>query len=118
MRILIIEDNEDVADIVSTQLAAAGYEITKINNGQEGIKMIKTDCFEITMLDLAMPEFSGLDVIDSLEKTGDINRTKIMIMTASEISDVELTKLTNRGVIGWIRKPIDFQTLLATLKNL
>lgn len=117
-KILIIDDNEDVTELMSVQLTNVGYDTTVVNDGQMGLEMIKSDAFNIIILDLAMPGFSGLDVIDSLEKTGHAKLYKIIVSTASEISTVELTNLMKKGVSRWIRKPINFDMLFGILRNL
>ena len=118
MKILVIDDTEDILDLISVHLTSAGHEVSTANNGQKGIEMIKKDAFDVVLLDIAMPEFSGLDVIDELEKSGNINTTKVMIITASEMSSTDLTNLMQRGVKAWMRKPIDFDILISRLKSL
>lgn len=118
MKILIIDDTEEILELISAHLISAGHEVSTANRGQKGIEMIKTNTFDVVLLDIAMPEFSGLDVIDVLEKSGQINTTKIMIITASEISSTKLTDLMNRGIVAWMRKPINFDILLSRLESL
>ncbi|AFS80498.1 response regulator receiver modulated diguanylate cyclase [Candidatus Nitrosopumilus koreensis AR1] len=118
MKILVIDDTEDILDLISVHLTAAGHEVITANNGHKGIEMIKTGTFDVVLLDIAMPEFSGLNVIDALEKEGLINTTKVLIITASEMSSTKLTNLMQRGVKAWMRKPINFDILLDRLKNI
>jgi two-component system OmpR family response regulator len=118
MKILVIDDTEEILELISAHLTAAGHETSTTNDGHKGIEMIKANTFDVVLLDVAMPEFSGLDVLDSLEKTGHILLTKIIIITASEIPSEDLTNLMKRGVAAWIRKPINFDILLGRLKTL
>lgn len=118
MKILVIDDTEDILEVMSDCLTAAGHETSTTNDGHKGIEMIKANTFDAVLLDVTMPEFSGLDVLDSLEKTGHIKLTKIIIMTASEIPSVDLTNLMKRGVAAWVRKPIKLDILLNRLKTL
>jgi len=68
MKILGIDDNEDLLEVCETFLNSVGHEYTGINNGREGLQAIKDKKFDVVLLDLSMPEFSGMDVIDALVK--------------------------------------------------
>ena len=118
MKILIVDDSKAVADVVSIRLNEEGYETSIRSNGTEGIEAIKSEEFDAVLLDLFMPGLSGLEVIEELRKSGHINLTRVIVMTASEISSPELTNLMKKGVAAWIRKPINFETLFGTLRNL
>jgi two-component system, OmpR family, response regulator len=58
-----------------------------VNDGQEGLERIRNDKFDLILLDVAMPEFSGKDVIESLKKDELIESTNIVIFTASPSGD-------------------------------
>ena len=88
------------------------------NGGKDGLTMIENGDFGAVMLDLQMPEFSGIDVINSLEKSGKIKLNKIIVMTASSIESVELNELKKQGVFVWMRKPIDDNELGSILRSI
>ena len=68
MNILAIDDNEDILSLLETVLTSKGHDFTQALNGKDGVKLIEEQNFDAILLDLAMPEFSGLDVIESLKK--------------------------------------------------
>jgi len=76
MKILGIDDNEDLLELCETYLNSVGHEFTGINNGREGLQAIKDKKFDVVLLDLSMPEFSGADVIDALVKEDITKKTK------------------------------------------
>ncbi len=112
MKILGIDDNEDLLSLCEITLSSEGHEYTGIDNGKDGLQAIKDEKFDIVLLDLSMPEFSGLDVIDALVKEGLMNKQKIVIFTASSTSDIESKPFLEKGVHSVIRKPLDVDTLL------
>ncbi len=112
MKILGIDDNEDLLNLCEIALSSEGHEYTGIDNGREGLQAIKDEKFDIVLLDLSMPDFSGLDVIDALVKEGLMNKQKIVIFTASSTSDIESKPFLEKGVHSVIRKPLDVDTLL------
>lgn len=118
MKILVIDDNKDITDLLVKVLTIVGHTVKASNNGIEGLESIQNDKFDIVFLDIAMPDFSGLDVIDNLVKNGKINSTKIVLFTASSITDDEVNKLINIGVHSCLRKPVRIDTLLAKINEI
>jgi len=118
MKILIVDDIQSIRDVLSKMLKLEGHETVTAEGGQKGLEMIESDIFDAVFLDLQMPGFSGLQVIDSLEKSGNIRLNKIIVMTASAISSTELNALHNKGVYMWLRKPIDNNELGSILKSI
>ncbi len=118
MKILVIDDNKDITDLLVKVLTIVGHIVKASNNGIEGLESIQNDKFDIVFLDIAMPDFSGLDVINNLVKNGKINSTKIVLFTASSITDDEVNKLINIGVHSCLRKPVRIDTLLAKINEI
>ena len=118
LKILVIDDSKDIREVLSELITIQGHEVVMVSNGRDGLNMIENNAFDLVLLDLLMPEFSGLDVIDSLEKTAMIKLNKIVVMTGSDISTEELSKLTNKGLYMWMRKPIKLNEFLCLLRNI
>ena len=92
--------------------------LSHVTNGTEGLKLIREKKFDIVLLDLAMPEFSGFDVINSLLKEGLLSKQKIILFTASSVLDSEIEELIKKGVNSCIRKPVDVDFLIEKLEQL
>jgi len=117
MNILAIDDNEDILSLLKTVLTSKGHDFTQALNGKDGLKLIEGQNFDAILLDLAMPEFSGVDVIESLEKNDRLKNQKIIIFTASSATDQEITALLKHdGVRLCIRKPVDLDILIDKLE--
>ena len=118
MNILGIDDNEDILKLVDTVLSSKGHNFTPAGNGKEGVKLIEEQNFDAILLDLAMPEFSGMDVIESLKKSNKLKDQKIILFTASSATDKEIRELVqNEGVSSCIRKPVDIKTLIKEVEE-
>lgn len=117
MKILGIDDNADINDLLDTVLNGSGHEFTYVRSGKEGLKLIREKKFDIVLLDIAMPEFSGFDVIDTLVKEGIVSNQKIVLFTASSVLDSEIQELCKKGVHACIRKPIDIDFLLEKIEQ-
>ncbi|MBI5859390.1 MAG: response regulator [Nitrosarchaeum sp.] len=110
--ILIIDDNQSISKLLSRFLNLKGIEHTISSNGQNGLSLIRQGKFDVILLDINMPDFSGYDVIDSLEKEGRLKDENIFLFTASNIEKSEEENLLKRGIVGCAKKPIRVDELL------
>jgi len=119
MNILAIDDNEDILKLLDTIITSKGYNFTQAGNGKDGIKIIEEQHFDAILLDLAMPEFSGMDVVESLKKSNILKDQKIIIFTASSATDKEIGELLqNEGVSFCVRKPVDIKFLIKKIEDM
>jgi len=113
MNILGIDDNEDILSLLKTVFTNKGHNFTQALNGKDGIKLIKEQNFDAILLDLAMPEFSGKDVIEYLKKNSMIKNLKIILFTASSATENDIDMLLKYdGIKACIRKPVDITVLI------
>ena len=118
MNILGIDDNEDILKLLDTVLTSKGHDFMQALNGKDGIKLIEEQNFDAILLDLAMPEFSGVDVIESLKKDNRIKDQKIILFTASSATDKEIDALLQYdGIKSCIRKPVDINVLIKKVEE-
>lgn len=115
LNILIIDDNEQITKMLTTFLELNEHKCTIANDGKEGLKEIKENKHDVILLDLAMPEFDGYSVIKDLEENNLIKDHKIIVFTASTITQEELDELVKRGITTYILKPIDIDLLHSKL---
>ena len=115
LEILIIDDNEQITKMLTTFLELKEHKCTIANDGKEGLGLIKENRHDVILLDLAMPEFDGYSVIKDLEENNSLKDHKIIVFTASTITQDELDQLVTRGVTSYILKPIDIDVLLSKL---
>ena len=111
-KILIIEDEKNLARFVSLELQHEGYEVTVEVNGREGLETALEKDFDLILLDLMLPEMDGFEVTRRLqtEKT-----TYIMMMTARD-SIMDVVAGLDRGADDYIVKPFAIEELLARIR--
>jgi two-component system OmpR family response regulator len=117
MKILCIDDNFDINMLFETVFSASGHEFSYVTDGRDGIKLLKKNQYDVVLLDLAIPEFSGFDVIESLKKDRLLEKQNIILLTASSISDEEIAQFLQKGVHSYIRKPLDVTTLVERIEQ-
>ncbi len=115
LKILGIDDNSDITEMLDTVLNGAGHEFSFVNKGKEGLEKIKQNLYDMVLLDLSMPNFTGIDVVNGLNDEGIISKQKIVLFTASSMTDTEIEQLLKKGIHSCIRKPVDIPDLLEKL---
>ncbi len=115
LEILIIDDNEQITKMLTTFLELKEHKCTVTNDGKEGLAVIKENRHDVILLDLAMPEFDGFAVIKDLEENNMLKDHKVIVFTASTITEEDLDELVKRGVSSYILKPIDIDLLLSKI---
>ncbi|MFZ0183380.1 MAG: response regulator [Nitrosotalea sp.] len=118
MRILAIDDNRTITTMIREYLNSRGHECLVSNDGREGLAMILDQKFDAILLDLAMPKFSGYDIVKSLIQTGKMPENKILVFSAGDISEGELKILQDNGVNCSIHKTTDMLSLEKTIQNM
>ena len=117
MRILVVEDNDEISEAMSFYCSAKkDIECNIINNGREGLERIRNDKFDLILLDLAIPDFSGWDVIKSLKQDGFIKSKNIVIFTASS-DQLILNDIRESGGKDVFKKPFSLDQLTALIEK-
>lgn len=117
MKILLIEDNETISNMIAQYLRLKGYECMVTDDGKDGLDQILAKNYDVALLDLAMPEFSGYDVIESLEVTGNLKERKLIVLTASSITEGKMKELEQRGIFLCLKKPVQLNELVKVIQS-
>lgn len=117
MKILIIDDNNDVLRLLEVLMNSTGQEIDTVSNGTQGLEMILNNEYDLVLLDITMPEFSGFSVVDRLAEVNELKKNKILFFTAASVTDSELERWYKLGVKGCLRKPVDPNTLFEKINE-
>jgi CheY-like chemotaxis protein len=118
MKVLIIDDNEDVTEAISDYLESIGDLCTCLKDGKQGLEVIKKEGhnYDAIILDLAMPDMSGYDVLESLKNEGLLRPDKIIISTASIVNNV-VEEMMSIGVKAILQKPLSLEQLDETMSR-
>lgn len=113
MRILIIEDDARMANLLRQGLSEEGHAIHLSRDGAEGLAVALANDFEIIILDVTLPRMDGLTVARRLRQAG--NRTPVLMLTARD-SMADVVKGLDTGADDYLTKPFAFEVLLARLR--
>ena len=118
MKILVVDDNTSITSSLEKYLKIKGYDVEVCNQGKKGLDLIKNNEWKIVLLDLSMPEFSGIDIIESLENEDILKEKKIILFTASSIPDIMIEKLKKKeGIINCLKKPLPLKEIVQVLTS-
>jgi len=116
MRVLLVDDNQSITELLSKFFKSKGYENVATNDPRDGLERIKNENYDFVFLDISMPEFSGLDIIQALETEGILKDQKIVIFSAHNFTQSEVKNLLKKdGIAACVKKPIQLKELLATI---
>lgn len=113
MRILLVEDDQMIANAVSEGLKSACYAVDWVNNGNTAEQALITQSYDLVLLDLGLPGQDGLQLLRHLRQTQ--NHTPVLIVTARDDLDSRLAGLDG-GADDYIIKPFDLAELLARIR--
>jgi DNA-binding response OmpR family regulator len=112
-KVLIIEDNRDIADLVSMHVRDLDCEVTVLGNGSEGLKNAIANPYDLVILDLMLPGMDGLDVCRELRSQS--NYTPVLMLT-SKSSELDRVLGLEIGADDYLTKPFSIRELLARIK--
>ncbi len=116
-RVLVIDDDEALLEVVSEVLGAAGYEVDTARHGFLGGYLLAHFRPHVILLDIMMPGLDGYEVLSLVRKRPEARGIPIVACTSLKGPDVE-GRLMAAGFNGYVKKPIDFSALRATLASL
>ncbi|MBE9503396.1 MAG: response regulator transcription factor [Proteobacteria bacterium] len=115
MRILLIEDEKDLASIIKKGLEEKGYNVDMAHDGEEGLYMAENYPADVVVLDIMLPIMDGLTVLDKMRQN-EIN-TPVLMLTAKD-TVIDKIKGLDCGADDYLTKPFDFSELLARIRAL
>jgi DNA-binding response OmpR family regulator len=112
MKVLIIDDNQNITETLSFFFESNNIEPKIINDSRSAVTEIKKEQYDLIILDLAMPDVSGFDIINHLKSEGLLQSQNIAILTAVPLSEAETTSLLSQGGVNHvIKKPLSIEDM-------
>ncbi len=115
MRILLVEDEENIRDVVKLNLELENYEVITADNGKTALKHFHEQHFDIVLLDVMLPEVDGFQVCEQIRLTN--SNIPIMMLTAKDGALDRITGL-KKGADDYLTKPFNLEEMLLRVQNL
>jgi two-component system, NtrC family, nitrogen regulation response regulator NtrX len=113
-KILIIDDEKIIRSTLREILEYEKYEISEAQDGEQGLKMMTEEDYDLVLCDIKMPKMDGIEV---LEKSAELEKSPQFIMISAHGSIETAVEATKKGAFDFIPKPPDLNRLLLTVRN-
>ena len=115
MRILLVEDEENIRDVVKLNLEMEGYEVVETDNGKEAVRLSQEQHFDLLVLDVMLPEMNGFEICEQVRLSN--HETPIIFLTAKDSAQDRIAGL-KKGADDYLTKPFSLEELLLRVQNL
>lgn len=115
MRLLLVEDEEDLAALVARGLRREGYAVDVAEDGEEALECYEVNCYDLILLDLNLPRLDGLEVLKKIRSRD--AAAKVLILSARSKVEERVLGL-DMGANDYLAKPFDFMELAARVRAL
>ena len=116
-KILVVDDDPDIVEILRYNLSLGGYDVKSAMNGKEAIKKAKIFLPEIILLDVMMPEMDGIETCAIIKEIPSLNNTRIIFLSARNEDYTQLSAF-DAGADDYITKPVKPKILLKKIASI
>ncbi len=114
LKVLLAEDDSDIADLVTMMLMERGVNVTRVANGALAVEALHNDKFDLVLMDIHMPIMTGYEAIAELNKAN--IKTPVVVMSASGI-EADQKKAVDLGCAAYLVKPVSVDEIIAVAKT-
>jgi len=118
MKILHIDDSPEICELYSELYTAENHSIKSVNNGKEGLNLVLQNDYDLILLDMCMPKYSGMEFLGDLKKQRPSELKKIVVTSVLQFDEDQVKGLIKFGVHSVEEKPAHLQELKALKKNM
>jgi len=116
LKIVIIEDEPDTAEMYAEMMRISGYEVVKYYGGLSAVAHLADQDPEAVILDLMMPDLSGLEVLNYIKEKPDLSDLPVIIVSAKTMPE-DVEKGLKAGAVAYLTKPVSFADLKVAIDN-
>ena len=113
-KIIIVEDQLDIADMLEEMLSIDGYQVIKIYSSTSALSVIRAEKPDAVLLDIMMPDVSGLEVLRFMRREPDLRQVPVVIVSARTLP-ADIRAGLDAGATAYLTKPVNMGTLRETV---
>lgn len=116
MKILLVDDDQDIADFLQSNLNLRGFTVEHLLSGTKCLDYVKTHEVDLILLDCNMPDMSGLEVLSLLRASYPTSKLPVIMVTS--LTDTQnIVEALEKGCNDYITKPVNIETVVARIKT-
>jgi CheY-like chemotaxis protein len=114
LKVLLVDDEEDVLEVIRDRLEANGFTVVTAGTGLEALRKFSSEQFDGVFLDIRMPEMDGMQALEEIRKRD--NKIPVIILTSSATQEVAV-KAIAKGANEYVLKPFEWEDLKAKIEK-
>jgi len=116
-KILVVDDEEDITELVKKLLKSEGFDVVTANSGKEALALLESTTPDLIFLDLFMPEMSGWDVLREIRKREELKEVPVIMLTVQPLYE-SIDREEVREVVDYITKPFDKEDIVEAIRQI
>ena len=117
-KIMVVDDEESLRELVKAIFESEGYDITIAASGQECLEKLKNEKPDLILMDMMMPGMSGRETTENIRKNPSTKKLKIVFLTVARFSETGKETLEQLNVTDYVTKPFDNEDLVKRVKKI
>jgi DNA-binding response OmpR family regulator len=114
LKVLVVDDEEDIVEVIQDRLEAYGFTVITAGTGVEGLKKLSMERFDGIFLDVKMPEMGGMEVLEEIRKRD--TKIPVIIITSSSTREAAIEAIA-KGANEYVLKPFEWEELKAKIEK-
>ena len=116
-RILVVEDETDIRELLEIVLMSRGYQVATAENGRVGLDILHSFRPDLVLADLSMPELDGLGFLEGKSRLSEVAAIPVIVLSARD-KNGDVMQAIERGASNYITKPFDTAVVLSNIERL
>lgn len=116
-RILVVEDETDIRELLEIVLMSRGYQVATAENGRVGLDILQSFRPDLVLADLSMPELDGLGFLEGKSRLSEVAAIPVIVLSARD-KNGDVMQAIERGASNYITKPFDTAVVLSNIERL
>lgn len=112
--VLLIDDNQKIRELFTSYLQLKGYQVKVLESGVGAVDEMASKTYDVIILDMAMPDVSGFEVLDEMVKKK-LSTENVIVLTAADLSEKEREKIKAYKIKAFLEKPAELSTIMALI---
>jgi DNA-binding response OmpR family regulator len=118
VKVLHIDDSPQICDLYKDMFTADDHSVRSINSGKKGLALVLKNDYDLILLDMYMPDYTGMQFLRDLKNKKPSALKKVVVVSVLKFTEIEVKELLKFGIHSVESKPSNFQTVMDLQRNI